>query len=521
VKKAPLGTRLRRAIASFKREIFPEQAALVTNPMGNRFFLDWIMRSVNADEEVRRSARRLRARARDLRDTAPYVEQALSLLSNNVIGPWGPTISPQVKLPNGELDEKTNALIKDTWQRFAESRVTTDGKMNLVEYMHVAFQNHVNDGELFTRRWVGFKNDWSYGLEPIDPDQIDESMNVPGTSADSRVVMGIELDRWRRPLAYHVFDDTSVVYGGQKPERQRIPADQVLHNFRMRRLNQTRAVTWLLPVLVSLKMDASYTEAELMAACIGAAKMGFFRTTDAVNAGEIGEETKQGGFTMEVEPGIFGKLPPGWTVEPFDTDHPNAGFSAFQRQIGRKIAVGIGLSYPSLTGDLESVNYSSMRGGKLDERDFYLRLQEYWVQHFLNPIYREWLRISLLTGKLSLGTYDPTPFTECQWICRGWTWVDPLKDIQAAALAIENGLDSRTRILEEQGLDVKKVFAQLKAEQDLAAQYELSIAGASVADAVAKQNAQDQKDEEGIQNGRGRLARRLPGEYTVANGNGH
>jgi capsid protein len=53
--------------------------------------------------------------------------------------------------------------------------------------------------------------------------------------------------------------------------------------------------------------------------------------------------------------------------------------------------------------------------------------------------------------------------------------VDPQKDSQAALQRIDGGLHTRTRELEEQGLDIEEIFDELAYEEELAKERGLSF----------------------------------------------
>jgi hypothetical protein len=43
---------------------------------------------------------------------------------------------------------------------------------------------------------------------------------------------------------------------------------------------------------------------------------------------------------------------------------------------------------------MEGVNYSSARIAELDERDTWRGMQQFWIEHFCQPIYEDWLRMA-------------------------------------------------------------------------------------------------------------------------------
>jgi capsid protein len=52
------------------------------------------------------------------------------------------------------------------------------------------------------------------------------------------------------------------------------------------------------------------------------------------------------------------------------------------------------------------------------------------------------------------------------WQGRRWQWVDPIKDVEAATLAIEQGFKTRKQVIAEMGLDIEDVWAQLAKEKE-------------------------------------------------------
>ncbi len=64
----------------------------------------------------------------------------------------------------------------------------------------------------------------------------------------------------------------------------------------------------------------------------------------------------------------------------------------------------------------------------------------------------------------------PTDLTDEEgyflWHPRGFPWVDPLEDMQASLLAVQNGFKTQTDIMAENGDDFEEGIDQIKYEQD-------------------------------------------------------
>lgn len=170
---------------------------------------------------------------------------------------------------------------------------------------------------------------------------------------------------------------------------------------------------------------------------------------------------------MEADPGSFGVLPEGYSLETFDPQHPAGNFGDFVKGCLRSIAAGLNVSYNSLASDLEGVSFSSIRSGTLEERDQWRTHQAYLVDYFCMPIYRAWLEMALLTGDLKLPIEMKSKFNRVQFRPRGFAWVDPLKDIKAAAEGVALGVTTRTEICSRHGMQFEDVAQQLSMEKDL------------------------------------------------------
>jgi lambda family phage portal protein len=204
-------------------------------------------------------------------------------------------------------------------------------------------------------------------------------------------------------------------------------------------------------------MEAAYEEAEITAARIGASNMAFV-AIDPEKAGSIAEPAAgDGSIPFELTPGMFGRLNPGESIQATEFGHPSTAFGPFTKTIKRAIATGLNVAYTSLTGDLEAVNYSSIRAGLLSERDFYRVMQEWIICRFHRIVFREWTKYAALEGFIPVKAPAEYMRAAC-WKPRGWKWVDPLNDVQAASLAVQEGFTTRSDVCAEQGHDFEEVI---------------------------------------------------------------
>lgn len=447
----------------------------------SRLLSDWVFAaSLPADDEVRWDLRKLRARARELVRNNPYAARFQALMGHNVIGFRGIRLQAQVTKGDGEPDVAMNREIEDAWAEWGEpDTASIDGRLSWTDIQHAAVRGLLGaDGEALLRMIPGAPNRFGFTLQLLDPDQLDEDYSEPPDEAGKEIRMGVEMDKRGRPLAYHVWDRHPRGRTAAEAQRRRIPADQVIHLYLPDRPGQSRGVTRFAPILTDVKMLDGYQEAELVAARVAAAKMGFFIPDPENSLDPNTPAGSQTSLTMEAEPGKLPTLPAGWDFKAWEPDHPTTAFGDFTKAILRSVASGLDVSYSSLTGDLRDVNYSSIRAGLLQERDVYRRLQEWVSTHLHARVYRNWLTWAITTRAVGLSVLDLSRARAVAWMPRGWAWVDPLKDTQAAVLAIRSGLSTLTRELANQGYDFEEILQERRKELQLMEEYGITVSTA-------------------------------------------
>jgi lambda family phage portal protein len=445
--------------------------------IANRLTADWAFAAIeSADQEIRGGIRTLRARARELHRNNELAASYVQLIEDQEIGHEGIRLQAYVKRPGGLLDMGINERIEEAWAEWCEKQnCTVDGRLPFAEVLALLAGNRAIDGEYLVRMLPTMENRFGFALQIFDPDQLDVEYNREPGNGKNEIRMGVEIDAFRRPVAYWVWDHHPSEYGVRGQRQVRIPADQILHNFRAGpRVNATRGVTWFHPALYKLKMLAGYEEGEVVGMRLTATAGGFFQTVPEAVRDTNAPKTDQD-FNFSAEPGAYPKLPPGWTYIERDPKHPTDAYNEFHKAMIRGICAGLGVTYTSVTHDLSDVNYGSMRGGLLGERDMWRRWQWIDIRHFCQPVYRNWFRYAELTGALKLPDRNRARWSRHRWQPRGWPWIDPLKDVQAAALEVRLGVNSLTRICAERGLDFEEVLSDRAMEIGLARELGVDI----------------------------------------------
>ena len=449
-----------------------------------RLFADFVGSNRSADSEIRWALRDIRNRSRDLERNNEYFRRYLQLLRVNVVGENGFNVQVRGRNPDNSLDRAGNNIIEGAWREFSRmGGPTVDGKMSMVDLCNHIITGMARDGEVFLQIVKGNYLRHGIAVQVIEPDRVDEEKNELAPNGNS-IRMGVELDKkTRRPIAYHVLTYHKGDYDYMLPANERkyevIPASEMMHIYKPDRAGQTRGVPWSTAAITSLKMLHGYREAELIAARTGAAKMGFF--TSPAGDGFTADGFDDVDNTVPIydaEAGSFHQLPAGVDFKAFDPSHPTSAFADFEKSILRGIAGGLGVSYTSLANDLEGTSYSSIRQGALEERDFYKTLHRFMIDHFLDPLYRLWLEHVMGFGYIPInGEAKMFKFTQdVTWRGRGFQWVDPLKEMNAAVVGLQNGIISHSDIAANYGRDAEDTFAQIQRDKEMADQFGLSMA---------------------------------------------
>lgn len=428
--------------------------------------------SLSANQEAYRSLKTLRARSRELARDNAHAKKFLQMVENNVIGPDGIILQNRAAdFVNGQwvLDKAANAQIERSWKDWSK-RGTAEitGRLSLPALQRLLVRTMARDGEILLRRVRGRGvNRYGYTLQVIDVDRLDEMYNE--TLPNGNIVrMGVEMSREGRPVAYHLLKthpgDMWGFSSGTAQERERVPAEDVFHDFISERPEQVRGIPWMHAAMIRLNQLGAFEEAAIIAARIGAAKMGFFTGGDGEDYADSMEA--DGTLVTEAEPGTFEVLPSGRQFQAFDPKYPEANFDPFIKACLRGVASAFGVSYNSLASDLEGVSYSSIRQGVLDERDAWKTIQAHLCDGLMETLYNDWLPLALLMGAVgSLPASKLAKFKMPTWQPRRWQWVDPKNDMEANQLAVQLGVKSRTQIAAEQGDDLDDVLNEIAQEE--------------------------------------------------------
>ena len=143
----------------------------------------------------------------------------------------------------------------------------------------------------------------------------------------------------------------------------------------------------------------------------------------------------------------------------------------------RAVSSAMGLSYEAVSRDMSQSNYSSARQNLIEDRETYKEWQHYLSEHLCRKVYHWWLDSCVMAGGLSIPDYFSAPekYTECRWIAKGMSWIDPAKEANANRIAMATYQTTLEEVAAEQGKDWREILAQRAKEEKLMKELGLEV----------------------------------------------
>lgn len=438
----------------------------------------WRTKSSSANSEIAGGLSTLRNRSRDLRRNNPYAAKGIQVIGSNVVG-YG--IRTQFRNQNDTPGEETP--LEKAWKDWAHTKaIDFDGRHNIFGLQRLVMEAVAESGEVLVRKRFDANNKFPLQYQVLESDFLDTTLTIPAKNG-GQIIQGIEFDKQGKRVAYHLWESHP---GGQDQDffipslkSNRVPAEEVMHIFRMDRPGQARGVPWLAPVIVRLKDLDDYEDAQLMRQKIAACFTAFVRDIGP----DITDQDEDCGDDLgdKIEPALIEHLPPGKTIE--FADPPTVeNYKEYITTLLHGIAAGLGVTYEALTGDLSDVNFSSGRMGWLEfQRNIETWRQHIIIAHLLDPIVEDFRQIGSILGlNFQSVTHVHTPPRR--------EMIDPTKEVPAKIKAIRAGLTTLSDEIMAHGKDPQDHLAQMAKDMELLDELGLTL------DSDPRQKDQSGKD---------------------------
>lgn len=447
----------------------------------------WGTSTTSEDTELSSSLRTARNRGRELTRDAAYAKRAKRIIQNNVVGS-GIGLQAKVETSRGRLSDRINDDIEEVWEEWCQaSHCHTGQSLHFADFERQIMGQVFEAGEVFVRlhRFKRGDSRVPLALEVIEAERIADEFQPGPNAPGAHIRMGVEVDQFGAPLAYWIrtrHPGELHLQTHEVDQIERVLAEDIIHLRHIDRWPQTRGIPWMHTVGRKLNDMDGLTEAEVTAARGSACYMGFIEPPADNSSSFESEPEADGSMQEELEPAVIHKLNPGEKFNGYAPTRPNTQLDPFMRMMLREVASGTDVSYESLSRDYSQSNYSSSRLALLDDRDTWRMLQQWFIRSFRKRVHKLWLQQAVLARaivSINIEEYalNPRKFEAVCFKPRGWSWIDPTKEVEAYEQAIDNGFTTVSAVIAQtgDGRDLEDVLKERKRELELMQQLGLQF----------------------------------------------
>lgn len=453
----------------------------------------WNASGGSADEDIHEHLETLRERSRDLYAGVPLAAAAFKKLRTSAVG-QGLRLKSQIDFRYLGMDEEQarelEAQIEREFALFAESPDCDAERIDdFYELQQLAFLNWLMSGDVLAlmplKKRVGTPYELTIRL--IEADRVS---TPPDKKFDPLIESGVERDKSGEVVAFWVASNHPLAYENVreltkwtrvKAWGDRTGRRNALFICTRERIGQLRGVPFIAPVIEALKQLGRYTDAELMAAVISGMFTVFIEKdgiSEEVPLGEMepvdaGDRTAAG--AIRLGNGAIVDLQEGEKANAINPGRPNANFDGFVRAISSQVGAALEIPYEVLMSQFNS-NYSASRAALLEAWKTFRMYRGWLTNDFCQPVFEEFMCEAVAKGRIKAPGFFSDPlvrkaYCKAKWSGPSQGQIDPLKEVNAAVVRVENGFSTRdTEALELNGSSFYTNVGQLRTENTLLAE---------------------------------------------------
>ena len=452
--------------------------AAVTNADNVRHWAnaDGLSADAAASPDVRQT---LRNRSRYEVANNSYARGIVLTLANDCIG-----TGPRLQLLWD--DTEANDLVETAFEEWA-------GEIHLAAKLRVMRLAKATDGETFGMLTANplLRSPIKLDLQLIEADRV---ANPDARLMIDDAVDGIQFDRFGNPRRYLVLrrHPGQTGFALALDGYDRVPAEAMIHWFRVDRPGQHRGIPEIMPALPLFAQLRRYTLAVLGAAET-AADFAAVLFTDAPANGEAAAVEPMD--IVELEKRMATVLPDGWKLGQIKAEQPGTTYGEFKRELLNEIARCLNMPFNVAAGNSSGYNYAS---GRLDHQTYYksIRVEQADCSRVvLDSLLAAWVNEARLLADFAfLQGVEAMPH---QWFWDGTEHVDPAKEASAQAQRLANHTTTLASEYARQGKDWESELRQRAKEKLLMNELGLTEAQAQP---QSQPQEEDDTDASGSQN---------------------
>ena len=435
-------------------------------------------------------------RAADLAANDWAATSALSAITMNAVGSG---LGPQSAIPPellGITVEEASRVGNELEWAFSNWSAHADaqGLLDFADLQLLGLRTMLSQGEMLhlavrlpDSERLALGSPFSLAIQALRPQRLQTPADL---AYDPHIRDGIRFTPSGRPISYFIAnpapgmqDSFSSSEALTSADFSEIPAasagrKNVFHLFRHEEEEQTRGFSIFAPGIILFHNLSETLNNELLSQAIAASFSIFIATEDSSIAPAVGpqREISDGEIVEKFERIDASRVYYGdrnQKPEILESKRPSANFASFVEIILRAMAASQGIPYETLARDYSKTNYSSMRAALNEAWKVYGFYRSWFGRKYCQPIWEMVCEEAILRGMVRLPPNAPS-FQEARhlWCNADWRgpargFVDPVKEIQAIILALENNLMTYGEAWAQQGGDFGEAVETMKAEKTI------------------------------------------------------
>jgi lambda family phage portal protein len=484
---------------------------------------DWIPKRLFSRQQEALEREQIVTRSIDLTNNDPHASGVVDTFATTIAGSGLrpiPALDPDILDLSKEdirtLQAKQRAVYQKWYATADASGTMTFGALqylfirSLCEYGEYLVLVHMIDSP---------RRPYMLALRVINPLRLKTPIDKIN---DPAIKDGVEIGQYGEPVAYWIKRSSQALAGAQLPDTSqnfsRIPAStghrpNVIHRFISREPEQVRGMPLLAPAMKFFLDLNDYLDTELVSNVVASAislfielapgsdpmriaeSLSSFTATDRNAAAEKKKVRYQEVLGGTIYYGNNGEKP-----HLLSPNRPGTTFEPFTKIIKKAIAMGINIPYPVVFKDVEGVNFAGFRSAMLDAWRVFMMHRTWLGEDTNQPIYTMLQEEAYLKGEIDYRDFyvNMHSLTHADWRGSPKGDIEPIKAVQADALAIQNNIKTRAEAIAERGGELRATLDQLQEEQEM--MEERGLTEEKISPAAAQQMADDENKSDGGDN---------------------